>query len=166
MNGPAGDVKHGTAPRAGLLRTLATTPEALEALLLAGSDDALDRAVPGEWSARTVAAHLRDDEFMVMRLRLERMLVEDTPLLTPFDERAWAVTRWHGRDGVDDLIADLRMQRAASLHILARLTGEEWQRTGTQPEIGTFDIHWWVEHWAGHDADHLDQVATALGIVR
>ena len=166
MNGPTGDVKRGTSARAGLIRTLATTPEALEALLLAVPDEALDRAGAGEWAARTVAAHLRDDEFMVMRLRLERMLVEDAPPLTPFDEHAWAATRWRGRDGVGDLIADLRMQRAASLHILARLTEEEWQRTGTQPEIGTFDIHWWVDHWAEHDADHLDQVATALGITR
>lgn len=164
MSDGANDVKRGTAGRAALMRTLATTPETLEALLLSASDAALDRAEAGEWPARTVAAHLRDDEFMVMRLRLERMLVEDAPLLTPFDEGAWAASRWRGRDSAGDLIADLRMQRAASLHILARLTEEQWRRAGTQPEIGTFDIHWWVEHWAGHDLDHLNQVAASLGL--
>ncbi len=157
-------VKRGVVGHAELVRTLAATPEALEAMLLSTSETALDRAEPGEWPSRTVAAHLRDDEFMVMRLRLERMLVEDAPTLVPFDEGTWAVSRWRGRDGVGDLIADLRMQRAASLHILARLTDEQWRRLGTQPEIGTFDIHWWVEHWAEHDVDHLNQVATALGI--
>lgn len=164
MSDDAHDVKRGTARHAELMRTLATTPETLEAMLLAASEAALDRARPGEWPARTVVAHLRDDEFMVMRLRLERMLVEDAPLLTPFDEGVWAASRWRGRDSVGDLIADLRMQRAASLHILARLTEEQWQRPGTQPEIGTFDIHWWVEHWAEHDVDHLNQVATSLGL--
>jgi len=157
-------VKRGGAGHAELIRTLATTPETLEAMLLSASETALDRAEPGEWSARTVTAHLRDDEFMVMRLRLERMLVEDAPTLVPFDEGTWAANRWRGRDGVRDLIADLRMQRAASLHILARLTEEQWRRPGTQSEIGTFDIHWWVEHWVEHDVNHLDQVATALGI--
>lgn len=158
------DTRRGTMPHGDLIRTLAATPEALEAMLLSASERAIDHADPGEWPARTVAAHLRDDEFMVMRLRLERMLVEDAPLLTPFDEGLWAASRWCGRDSVGDLIADLRMQRAASLHILARLTGEQWQRAGTQPEIGTFDIHWWVEHWAEHDVDHLNQVATGLGL--
>ncbi len=157
-------VKHSTTGYQELIRTLAQTPETLEAMLLSASDAELDRATPGEWSARTVAAHLRDDEFMVMRLRLERMLVEDGPLLTPFDERAWAATRWRGRESVEDLVADLRMQRAASLHILTRLSEEQWARPGTQPEIGTFDIGWWVEHWAEHDVDHLRQVAACLGL--
>lgn len=162
MSGP--DILHATTPTGDLIRLLAETPERLEAMLLSADGAALDRAPAGEWPARVVAAHLRDDEFMVMRLRLERMLVEDAPTLVPFDERAWAAARWTGRESVADLIADLRMQRAASLHILTRLTPAQWTRLGTQPEIGTFDIHWWVEHWAEHDVDHLNQVAAALGL--
>lgn len=158
------EARHSTTSHQELIRTLAQTPETLEAMLLSASDTGLDSARPGEWSARTVAAHLRDDEFMVMRLRLERMLVEDGPLLTPFDEGAWAATRWRGRESLQELVADLRMQRAASLHILARLDEAQWARLGTQPEIGTFDIGWWVEHWAEHDVDHLKQVASCLGL--
>lgn len=164
MSDRTDSTKRGSTGYPELIRTLAATPERLEALLRSAPGPELDRAAPGEWSARTVAAHLRDDEFMVMRLRLERMLVEEQPLLVPFDEGVWAAGRWQGRDSADDLIADLRMQRAASLHILARLSDEQWHRTGTQPEIGSFDIHWWVEHWAEHDLVHLDQVATCLGI--
>ncbi|MBM4410818.1 MAG: hypothetical protein FJ037_05790 [Chloroflexi bacterium] len=141
MSDQDSDVNRGVAGHAELICTLAATPGILETMLLSASETALDHARPGEWPARTVAAHLRDDEFMVMRLRLERMLVEDAPTLVPFDEGAWAVSRWRGRDGVGDLLADLRMQRAASLHILTRLTEEQWRRLGKQPEIGTFDIH-------------------------
>ena len=155
-----------TTPRPELIRTLAATPEIIEAMLLSASETSIDTAAPGEWSARVVTAHLRDDEFMVMRLRLERMLVEDAPMLVPFDEGAWAASRWTGRDTIGDLVADLRMQRAASLHILTRLSDAEWGRLGTQPEIGTFDIHWWVEHWVEHDVNHLNQVATSLGLSR
>lgn len=161
-----GSVLRATTSRQDLIRALAATPETLEAMLLSGSDTSLTAAGPGEWSPIVVAAHLRDDEFMVMRLRLERMLVEDAPVLVPFDERLWADTRWTGRDSVADLIADLRMQRAASLHILTRMSAAEWGRLGTQPEIGTFDIHWWVEHWVEHDVNHLSQVATSLGLQR
>ncbi len=159
-------VLHSTTPRQDLIRALAATPETLEAMLLSAPDPALTAAAPGEWSPLVVAAHVRDDEFMVMRLRLERMLVEDRPLLVPFAEGAWAASRWTARDSVGELIADLRMQRAASLHILTRLSDAEWGRQGTQPEIGTFDIHWWVEHWVEHDVNHLNQVATSLGVQR
>ena len=56
---------------------LAATPGRLEALVQGASEQQLDDAAPGEWSPRVVLAHLRDDEFLVMRLRLERMLAEN-----------------------------------------------------------------------------------------
>ena len=62
-----------------LLEGLAATPDRLEAVTRGAGDDTLDDAPDGEWSARTVLAHLRDDEFMVMRLRLARMIVEEHP---------------------------------------------------------------------------------------
>ena len=84
MTGDAYEGKRGTTGLTDLIRILAATPETLEAMLVSASEEALDRADPGEWSARTVAAHLRDDDFMVMRLRLERMLVEDEPAVPLF----------------------------------------------------------------------------------
>ncbi len=154
----------GTRDPAALIEGLAATPDRLEALLRDIPDDAaLDREpAPGEWSARTVLAHLRDDEFMVGRLRLERMAVEDEPALAPFDEKAWARDRWTGRDALPDLLADFRAQRDASLHILRRLTPDDWRRPGTQPEYGRFDIHYWVENWLDHDDTHMAQVQATL----
>ena len=145
-----------------LLEGLAATPDILEALTLDADEAMLDAAPEGEWSVRTVLAHLRDDEFMVMRLRLERMLAEEHPTLTPFDEKAWAASRWQGRDEVEELLADFRLQRQASLMILRRLGNDDWQRTGLQPEYGVFDLHWWVEHWLEHDELHIAQIAEAL----
>lgn len=145
-----------------LIEALTATPGRLEAIARGAADDALDRAAPGQWSARTILAHLRDDEFMVARLRLERMLVEDNPTLTPFDERAWAASRWTGRDALPDLLSDFRAQRDASLLILRRLQRDDWRRTGIQPEYGRFDIHRWVEHWLEHDENHLAQLQTTL----
>ncbi len=146
-----------------LLGGLAATPDRLQAAARDADDGALDAAPDGDWSARTVLAHLRDDEFMVMRLRLERMIVEDHPTLTPFDEKAWAASRWRGRDTVDDLLADFRLQRDVTMMSLRRLEDDDWRRTGLQPEYGAFDVHWWVEHWLGHDETHLAQIGSALG---
>ncbi len=60
-----------------LIDTLEATPRILAELVAASGDAAFDQAWPGEWSPRTVLAHLRDDEFLVTRLRLERMLAEE-----------------------------------------------------------------------------------------
>ncbi len=146
-----------------LIEGLARTPSRLAALVEGAPDAALDAAPAGEWNARTVLAHVRDDEFLVMRVRLARMLAEDHPTLTPFDEGAWAASRWLDRESRRELLADIAEQRAASVAILRRLPVEAWQRPGTQPEIGTFTLQWWVEHWYEHDVNHLEQVATLLG---
>jgi DinB family protein len=147
-----------------LIDTLDATPRILAELVATGDDAAFDKAWPGEWSPRTVLAHLRDDEFLVMRLRLERMLGEQTPMLMPFNETEWERTRYTGRDALDELIADLAEQRAASVAILRRLTPEEWQRPAYQPEIGELTIATWAQHWVEHDQTHINQVRAGLGL--
>ena len=145
-----------------LIEGLAATPDRLEAATRGADDGALDAAPDGEWSARTVLAHLRDDEFMVTRLRLARMTVEEHPTLAPFDEGAWASSRWSDRDGLQELLSDFRLQREASMMVLRRLEASDWLRTGLQPELGAFDVHWWVEHWLEHDETHVAQITAAL----
>ena len=46
--------------------------------------------------------------------------------------------------------------------ILRRLEGDDWKRTGLQPEYGAFDIHWWVELCLEHDETHVAQISSAL----
>ena len=153
---------HGMADIRSLIADVAATPSNLADLVRDTTDQRLDNAATGEWPARTVLAHLRDDEFMVNRLRLERMLVEDEPDLAPFDEKAWAESRYKGRDARDELIDDFRTQREASIAILKRCQPNDWLRIGHQPEYGSFDIHWWLQHWLEHDQTHLAQVRDAL----
>lgn len=153
---------HGIVDIPTLLEQLTATPVQLADLVAGANDERLDGAPPGEWSARTIIAHLRDDEFMVMRLRLERILVENQPDLAPSDEKAWAASRFTGRDAPDELLADFRLHREASLSILRRLDQDDWLRTGLQPEYGAFDIHWWLQHWTEHDDTHLTQIRDAL----
>ncbi len=145
-----------------LLTDFAAIPDRLDEAVASASDDRLDAAPEGEWTARTVLAHLRDDEFMVMRLRFERMLVEHEPDLVPFDEKAWAASRNTNRDSREQLLAGFRLQRQASVAILNTLAPGDWRRIGRQPEIGAFDIHRWLEHCLGHDNNHLAQITSAL----
>ena len=147
-----------------MIEELAATPDRLRQLTRSIKDAALDVQAAGAWSARTVLAHLRDDEFLVMRLRLERMLVEDHPSLAPFDEQAWEADRWRGRERLDDLLDDFDLQRAASIAILRRVEGDVWQRSGMQAEYGTLTVRTWLDHWLEHDRMHLAQIEGSLSV--
>lgn len=145
------------------IEQLAETSTTLAQLLAEASEEVLDRAEQGGWSARTIAAHLRDDEAMVMRMRLVRLLTEDDPLLPDFDQEAWAAQRSTARDRKDHLLADFALQRQASLNLLRRITVPEWERSGRHEVNGRLTVADWVEHWAEHDAEHIRQLELALG---
>ncbi len=149
--------------RARNIAVLEATVPALNELVATLDDAALDfRGAPEEWSIREILAHLVDDEIYVMRLRVERIVKEDQPHLAPHDEKRWYATRNTTRDALDQLLADFRLQREASLAMLHMLREQDWARTGTQPEYGTFTAEGWLDHWAEHDTVHLEQIRRAL----
>jgi hypothetical protein len=149
--------------RADAIATLQQTPATLVQLVSSQPDAALDfRIAPHEWTVREILAHLVDDEMYVMRLRLERIIKEDHPHLTPHDEQKWYATRNTSRDALGELLVDFAVQRAASLGIIGMLRESDWAREGFQPEYGAFTAEGWLERWAGHDATHLRQTEATL----
>ena len=151
--------------RAEHIAALQRTPATLVQLTSSLPDDALDFH-PGQdaWSIREILAHLVDDEMYVMRLRLERIIKEDNPQLTPHDEKRWYAARNTTRDALGELLTDFTVQRAASLGIIGMLRESDWARQGLQPEYGTFTAENWLEHWAEHDATHLRQIEATLQV--
>ncbi|MBI2767479.1 MAG: DinB family protein [Chloroflexi bacterium] len=145
-----------------LIEQLAATPRTLALLVVEASDARLDAAADGAWSARTILAHLRDDEYLCMRAALERMLAEEVPLVHFIDGADWEPRRNCSRDRKDLLLADFALQRQASLGILRGLRPQDWQRTGVR-DGGTFTIADLAAAWVRHDAAHIVQLETALG---
>ena len=153
--------------RSELIAALEQTAPELARVTAGLSDEALDfHAGSGEWSIREILAHLVDDEMYVMRLRLERIVKEDHPHLTPHDEQKWYASRNTTRDHLDELLADFGLQRAASLGIIKMLRESDWARQGTQPEYGTFTAERWLGSWVEHDTVHLRQIESTLKAYR
>lgn len=131
------------------------------------ADGALDFHLgTDEWSIREILAHLVDDEMYVMRTRLERIVKEDMPMLTPNDEKKWYATRNTTHDSIDELLGDFALQRAASLNIISMLREEDWVRQGIQPEYGTFSAEEWLGRWAEHDTIHIEQISKTLEVYK
>lgn len=141
---------------------LAATPKVLAHLVAEADDATLDRAVPGEWSARTLLAHFRDDEYLCMRVALERMLAEDVPSVRFLEGHEWEPGRNRTRDRKEVLLGGFALQRQASLDILNGLRPEDLERRG-RSGLSEFTLAQFLESWAGHDAEHIAQLERALG---
>lgn len=141
---------------------LAATPKTLARLVAEASDERLDAAPAGEWPARTILAHLRDNESLVGRLRIERMLAEDNPEFVLVEPEPWAVGRSRERDRKQLLLADFALHRQATVTLLRSLRPEEWARTGRHPLRGRVTIEDWARTWLEHDANHIAQLESVL----
>ena len=145
-----------------LIDQMATVPKTLAHLVAEASDARLDATHDGEWSSRTLLAHFRDDEYLCMRVALERMLAETQPTVHFIEGTDWEPSRNRTRDRKEVLLADFALQRQASISILRGLREEDWLRMGVRGGH-RFGIRQLVEGWIGHDRDHVAQLEAALG---
>ncbi len=146
-----------------LIRKMASTPGAIANLVAEANDAQLDAAPEaGQWSARTILAHFRDDEFLCTRVALERMLAEDGPSLQFIDGADWEPRRNRTRERKEWILADFALQRQASLAILRSLRPEDWKRPGTRGER-ELNIEQLVQVWIRHDAEHLAELERLIG---
>ncbi|MEO9254549.1 MAG: DinB family protein, partial [Tepidiformaceae bacterium] len=120
---------------------LSEAPKSVAYLIADASDERLDaQPAPGEWSARTIMAHLRDDEFLCMRICLERALAEDDPEVLLVDGVDWVANRNRGRERKELIVADFALQRQASAGILRSLRDEDWARPMHHAQYGKFTV--------------------------
>ncbi len=139
---------------------------AVVAAALAGATDAeLDaRPADGGWTAREVAMHLPDSE-MNAAIRLRRLVAEDQPLIQAYDQDLYAQRLYYTRP-IGASLAALAAVRTLTAELLDCLTEDEWQRTGTHSENGTYGVLEWLEMYGAHAHDHADQIRQALAEAR
>ena len=125
--------------------------------------DALDRRHPDGWSARQVIHHVADSEAQSYA-RLRRLLAEPDPLISGYDEAAWAVAPALGYEElpVEHAIAVTEAVRAASLDIVRRLTPADLERAGRHSDSGAYSVRTWLEVYVAHPADHAAQLERAV----
>ncbi len=131
---------------------------------LAGITDAeLDRRPdePDGWTARQVVHHLADSEAMSYT-RLRRLVADEEPVISGYDEPVWA-RRLHYDRPIEPSLAVLRAVRSSSLQLLESLTPDEWARTGTHTESGPYSVEGWLRIYASHPHDHAAQIRDARG---
>jgi hypothetical protein len=117
--------------------------------------------VPSEgWSPRMIVHHLADSE-MTSAIRLRRLIAEDNPAITGYDEELFARVLYYDRRPIEPSLAALKASRDSTASILEHLSEQQWTRTGTHSESGAYGVETWLEIYAAHAHDHADQIRRA-----
>jgi hypothetical protein len=131
--------------------------EALQGL----RDDELDRSASDEWTPRMIAHHLADSE-MTSAIRLRKLIAEDRPVLTAYDEGQFAKKLTSDRP-IEPSLEAMRWARESTAQILDRLSEEDWRRAGTHSESGAYTVEDWLTTYANHGHDHAKQIQRSRG---
>ena len=120
------------------------------------------RAAPhGGWSAIETLGHLRAADEIVAP-RLLQVAVRDEPFLLAWDERRWQEVVAYETLAPARLIAAFTARREELVHALRRLPAAAWERIGLHEERGQLTLLTIGLGLAAHEAEHLDQIESAL----
>ncbi|HSC77241.1 MAG TPA: DinB family protein [Candidatus Acidoferrales bacterium] len=118
----------------------------------------LRRPRPKKWSIQEILAHLADSE-VVYGWRLRLMLAQPGLPLQPTDQDVWAATLPYKQLPAAKLLEQLQVLRESNLRLLKSVPRPWWNRYGMHLERGKETVGRMVVLLAGHDINHLNQIA-------
>ena len=143
-----------------LLRRLAVTPSAIDALLRNHAKEAIERR-PGkdEWSALETISHLRDYELAESRPWLERIRAEDNPFISATSSPQ---PHKHRPKAPHEELKALAAIRAETVSWLRALPDSVWMRPARHSIFGPTRFEEMIGFMVEHDRTHLHQMRVAL----
>ena len=143
---------------ANLLERFRRAPEVIAVMLTGVFGEEVDFVpAPGKWSIRQIARHLADSE-MVGAYRFRSVIAEDNPVLTNYDEAAWATKLDYDKRKPASSLDHFRRVRADSYELLKDLPPETYTRMGTHSVRGPMTLLQIVEMYAEHAESHAKQL--------
>ena len=100
---------------------------------------------------------------MTSAIRLRRLIAEDAPVISGYDEEDFARRLFYTRRPIEPSLAALKAARETTASIVECLDEAQWQRAGTHSESGFYSVETWLEIYAAHAHDHAAQIRAALG---
>jgi uncharacterized damage-inducible protein DinB len=119
---------------------------------------------PGKWSIVAILQHLADSE-LVWGYRLRKVLAEDRPELTGFDQDRWAERFDYDHASRDAALGMFRVLRDANLQLLEAASGSDLDRVGVHAERGEESVRHMMRLYAGHDLVHRNQITRVRKVV-
>jgi len=116
---------------------------------------------PERWSAAAIVAHLADAE-IVASYRLRMILASPGVAIQAFDQNAWAAAFRYNDQDASASLAIFRTLRESWLKLLSGMDDSCLDRYGVHEERGRETVRHLLRLYAGHDLNHLQQIARIL----
>jgi hypothetical protein len=144
------------------VQVLRSTASAIAVLIAERSvDDLRWTTSPERWSASAIVAHLADAE-VVASYRVRMILASPGVAIQAFDQNAWAAAFRYAEQSAPASLLLFRTLRESWLNLLAG-TDDSWlDRYGMHQERGKETVRHLLRLYAGHDLNHLQQIARIL----
>jgi hypothetical protein len=113
--------------------------------------------IAGKWSACEIVHHLADSE-TASALRLRKLLTEEQAEIQGYDEKEYAVRFKYNERDFGPALEALHSARANTAQILDLMIDEDWKRTGTHSESGSYSVEDWLRIYAAHAHNHAAQI--------
>ncbi|HZQ54329.1 MAG TPA: bacillithiol transferase BstA [Bryobacteraceae bacterium] len=140
------------------LADIATLPRKLRTAVSDLSEEQLDTPYrPGGWTVRQVVHHLADSHLnSYQRFRLA--VTEQSPLIKPYDEAAWAELPDAKTAPVTYSLSLLDGLHARWIALLRSLDESAFARTFRHPELGEKRLDWTLGLYAWHCRHHVAHI--------
>ena len=119
------------------------------------------RPAPDKWSVAEILAHFADVE-IVIGWRMRSILGAPGTPVQAYDQNAWVITGHYEKRDPRKSIEVHRVVREANLALLKSLSPDQWKHYGQHAERGQESIEHIVRMVAGHDINHIQQIARIL----
>ena len=120
---------------------------------------------PGMWSARQIACHLADSEY-VGAMRFRQVIAEDVPTLIGFDQWKWTANLNYASRRISGIVESFRRARADNYELLKDLPEAAYERYGTHSEQGKLTLRDLLRIYAEHAENHARQIMSARRVYK
>lgn len=112
---------------------------------------------PTEWSIQELVVHITDSEANSF-IRCRRFIAEPGKEVMAYDENGWAIALNYSGQSAEDALELFRWLRGNTYKLIQNLPETTWASTVYHPENGTMSMDDWLDTYARHVPDHLEQM--------
>jgi hypothetical protein len=164
---PIGEFKWPAAVSAGdrtrFIETIASTPARLGKAVSGLTETQLDTPYrDGGWTIRQVVHHVPDSH-LNSYVRFKLALTEDSPVVKPYDEAAWAGLADSRSTPIETSLTLLECLHERWIVLLRSLNDLDWTRTFQHPELGPVTLEKNLALYAWHGDHHIAHITGLRG---
>jgi uncharacterized damage-inducible protein DinB len=119
------------------------------------------RPAPDRWTVHEILIHIADSEANSYA-RARRIIAEPGQTVMAYDEMAWARRLDYHAQSPETALELFRWLRRATAELIRAQPEAVWAHTTRHPENGEMTLDDWLEVYARHVPEHLEQMEAVL----